>query len=125
MAELDFERPILELERKISELEKFSRDKSINLKGEISGFEDKLERLKREIYGSLTPWQKVQVSRHSDRPTLLDYKDMIMDDFIELHGDRIFGDDKALVAGLAKHPKLLGRHHQKPFHKTLDISQLK
>ncbi|MDP8252924.1 MAG: acetyl-CoA carboxylase carboxyltransferase subunit alpha [Candidatus Kaelpia aquatica] len=102
MAELDFERPILELERKISELKSFSQDKNINLSDEIGGFQEKLESLKREIYGALTPWQKVQVSRHSDRPTLLDYTSMIMDDFIELHGDRCFGDDKALITGLAK-----------------------
>ena len=102
MAELDFERPILELERKISELKGFSQDKNINLKDEISGFQDKLDSLKKDIYDALTPWQKVQVSRHSDRPTLLDYTDMIMDDFIELHGDRLFGDDKALITGLAR-----------------------
>ncbi len=102
MAELDFERPILELEKKISELQSFSQNKNINLGNEISGFQDKLECLKKDIYEALTPWQKVQVSRHSDRPTLLDYTNMIMDDFIELHGDRCFGDDKALITGLAR-----------------------
>jgi acetyl-CoA carboxylase carboxyl transferase subunit alpha len=102
MAELEFERPILELERKIAELKKFSFEKKIDLTEEINKFEEKLEQLKKEIYGNLTPWQKVQIARHTDRPTTLDYIQMIMSDFIELHGDRLFGDDKAIVTGLAK-----------------------
>lgn len=102
MAELEFERPILELERKIAELKKFSFEKKIDLTEEIAKFEEKLEQVKKEIYGNLTPWQKVQIARHTDRPTTLDYIQMIMSDFIELHGDRLFGDDKAIVTGLAK-----------------------
>jgi len=100
MAELEFEKPILELERKIADLKKFSFEKNINLSDEIDTFEQKLEQLKKEIYGNLTAWQKVQISRHTDRPTTLDYVEMIMRNFIELHGDRIFGDDKALITGL-------------------------
>ncbi len=102
MAELDFEKPILELERKIADLRKFSFDRKINLNDEINNFEQKLNNLKNEIYGKLTAWQKVQISRHSDRPTTLDYIEMIMTDFVQLHGDRLYGDDKAIVCGLAK-----------------------
>jgi len=102
MAELEFEKPILELERKIADLKKFSLEKKINLSDEIDTFERKLEQLKKEIYGNLTAWQKIQISRHTDRPTTLDYAGMIMKDFIELHGDRVFGDDKALITGLAE-----------------------
>lgn len=102
MAVLEFEKPILELERKIEELKRFSFDKKIDLSQEIKKFEERLEELKREIYGNLTPWQKVQLARHPDRPTTLDYIQMVMTDFIELHGDRLYGDDKAIVAGLAK-----------------------
>lgn len=102
MAELDFEKPVLELEKKISELKKFSFERKIDLKEEINKFEQKLENLKREVYGNLTPWQKVQIARHPDRPTTLDYVNIIMKDFIELHGERLSGDDKAILAGLAK-----------------------
>lgn len=102
MADLDFEKPILELERKIGELKKFSFDKKIELKDEIAKFEQKLDKLKRDVYSKLSPWQKVQIARHTDRPTTLDYIQMIMTDFIELHGDRLYGDDKAFITGLAK-----------------------
>lgn len=102
MAELDFEKPVLELERKISELKRFSLERKIDLQEEIKKFEQKLEELKKIIFGNLTPWQKVQIARHSERPTTLDYVRMTMKDFIELHGDRLFGDDKAIVTGLAK-----------------------
>lgn len=102
MAVLEFEKPILELERKIEELKKFSFEKKIDLTQEIEKFEERLHKLKQEIYGNLTPWQKVQLARHPDRPTTLDYIQMIMSDFIELHGDRLFGDDRAIVTGLAK-----------------------
>jgi len=115
MAVLDFEKPILELERKIAELKKFSLEKKIDLTQEIEKFEERLHKLKQEIYGNLTPWQKVQIARHPDRPTTLDYIQMIMSDFIELHGDRLFGDDKAIVTGLAKleGKKLVIVGHQK------------
>ncbi len=115
MAVLDFEKPILELERKIAELKKFSLEKKIDLAQEIEKFEERLYKLKQEIYGNLTPWQKVQLARHPDRPTTLDYIQMMMSDFIELHGDRLFGDDKAIVTGLAKleGKKLVIVGHQK------------
>ncbi len=98
----DFEKPIVELENKIKELEEFSQKKQVDLSLEIKDLEKKLTQLKKEIYSNLTAWQKVQIARHPQRPTTLDYIRMIMEDFIELHGDRLFGDDKAIVAGFAK-----------------------
>jgi len=99
---LEFEKPILELERKIAELKKFTSSENIDLRSEIERLHSKLDRLKHEIFENLTPWQRVQIARHPQRPYTLDYVDMIMTDFIELHGDRAFADDKALVCGLAK-----------------------
>ena len=98
---LDFERPIQELEKKISDMRDFSVGKSIELSGEIASLEQKLERLRSEIYSGLTRWQRVQLSRHPKRPHTLDYVNLIATDFIELHGDRGFADDKAMVGGLA------------------------
>ncbi|MFH1407217.1 MAG: acetyl-CoA carboxylase carboxyltransferase subunit alpha [Candidatus Omnitrophota bacterium] len=99
---LDFERPIVELERKIEDLRRFAAEKKIDLSGEISKLEDKLNNVKKEIFGKLTPWQKVQIARHPQRPYTLDYINLIMTDFLELHGDRYFGDDKAIISGFAK-----------------------
>lgn len=98
----DFEKPISELEDKIEELKKFSEEKKVELSGEIYNLEKKLRQLKKDVYSKLTPWQKVQISRHLNRPTTLDYISIIMEDFIPLCGDRLFGEDRALVAGLAK-----------------------
>ncbi|MBL7151347.1 MAG: acetyl-CoA carboxylase carboxyltransferase subunit alpha [Candidatus Omnitrophica bacterium] len=115
MAGLDFEKPIIELEKKIEELRNFVSDKSIDLSSEIKRLEVKLEHLKKETYGNLTAWQKVQLARNPKRPYTLDYINMLMTDFIELHGDRAFSDDKALVCGLAKldKEKLVVMGHQK------------
>lgn len=99
---LDFEKPIIELERKIDELRKLSSERKMNLSGEIRRLEEKLEKLKKEIYENLTPWQRVQIARHPKRPYTLDYINIITTDFIELHGDRNFSDDKAMIAGLTK-----------------------
>ena len=99
---LEFERPIIELEQRTLELKNFSEDKHLDLSSEIENLEKKLQVLKKEIYGSLTPWQRVQIARHPQRPYTLDYINMLMEDFIELHGDRLYGDDKALIAGLAE-----------------------
>ena len=98
---LDFERPILELEKKISDMKDFSVGEDIELSGEIKSMEKKLAKLRQEIYSGLSRWQKVQLSRHPKRPYTLDYIRMISSDFIELHGDRCYADDKALVGGLA------------------------
>ncbi|MFH1641198.1 MAG: acetyl-CoA carboxylase carboxyltransferase subunit alpha [Candidatus Omnitrophota bacterium] len=112
---LDFEKPIVELEKKIRELKGFVSDKKIDLSSEVKRLEEKLEHLKKDTYGNLTPWQKVQIARHPQRPYSLDYINMIMTDFIELHGDRSFADDKAIVAGLAKidNRKIMVIGHQK------------
>jgi len=99
---LDFEKPIIELEKKIQELKNFISSKKIDLSSEVKRLEEKLEHLKKDIYGNLTPWQRVQIARHPQRPYTLDYINMIMSDFIEVHGDRTFSDDKALIAGFAK-----------------------
>lgn len=102
MHRLDFEKPVIELEKKIQELRDFVSEKKINLSSEIGRLEEKLEHLKKDTYSSLSAWQKVQIARHPLRPYTLDYINMMMTDFVELHGDRIFADDKAIIAGLAK-----------------------
>ena len=99
---LDFEKPIIELERKITELKNFGQDKNIMLDPEIKKLEEKLEKMKVEIYSRLSVWQRVQIARHPDRPFTLDYIRMMTTDFLELHGDRQFADDLALVAGFAR-----------------------
>jgi acetyl-CoA carboxylase carboxyl transferase subunit alpha len=94
---LDFERPIIELEKKIEELKGLD-----GVEEEIARLEAQAEKLKKRIYSNLTRWQRVQLARHPRRPYPLDIIELITDDFIELHGDRRFGDDKAIVAGIAK-----------------------
>ncbi|TRZ95343.1 acetyl-CoA carboxylase carboxyltransferase subunit alpha [bacterium] len=115
MSGMDFEKPIIELEKKIQELKNFISAKKIDLSSEVKRLEDKLEYLKKDTYGNLTAWQKVQIARHPQRPYTLDYIKMIMSDFIELHGDRSFSDDKALVGGFAKldHQRIMVMGHQK------------
>ncbi|MFC1667477.1 acetyl-CoA carboxylase carboxyltransferase subunit alpha [Candidatus Omnitrophota bacterium] len=112
---LDFEKPILELELKIAELKSLAADGSIDLSEEIKTLEARLEKVRREIFESLGPWQKVQIARHPKRPYTIDYIHMVMVDFIELHGDRMFQDDKAIVGGFAKinGEKILVIGHQK------------
>lgn len=112
---LDFEKPILELERKIEELKVFTSGEQIDLSSEIKRLEEKLEKVKLEIFGNLTPWQRVQIARHPKRPYTLDYINIIMTDFVEIHGDRVFADDKAMVAGFARtdKEKVLVVGHQK------------
>ncbi|WCK55510.1 acetyl-CoA carboxylase carboxyl transferase subunit alpha [Aneurinibacillus sp. Ricciae_BoGa-3] len=102
MADLQFEKPLLELNAKIEELRKFTQEKHIDFSDEIVKLEARAKTLAEEIYGNLTPWQRVQLARHAERPTTLDLVREIFTDFIELHGDRVFGDDAAIVAGLAK-----------------------
>jgi acetyl-CoA carboxylase carboxyl transferase subunit alpha len=102
MAGLDFEKPIVELEKKIQELRNFISEKKIDLSPEVKKLEERLDHLKKDTYSNLTAWQKVQLARHPLRPYTLDYISMIMSDFMELHGDRLFSDDKAMICGLAK-----------------------
>jgi len=99
---LDFEKPIQELETKIEELRKLSDGSDIDLSQEIKRLNKKLKELKTEVYSNLNAWQKTQIARHPERPYTLDYISMIFEDFIELHGDRRFGDDPAVVAGIGK-----------------------
>ncbi|MSR77783.1 MAG: acetyl-CoA carboxylase carboxyltransferase subunit alpha [Candidatus Omnitrophica bacterium] len=98
---LAFERPLVELEKKIHELRQ-STENGIDLKGEIRSAEKKLEKALKDIYDHLTPWQRVQVARHPLRPYTLDYIQLLTRDFVELHGDRRYSDDRAIVAGFAK-----------------------
>ncbi|MBN6188009.1 acetyl-CoA carboxylase carboxyltransferase subunit alpha [Aneurinibacillus sp. BA2021] len=100
--ELSFEKPLLELNAKIAELRKFTEEKDIDFTDEIVKLEAKAKSLAQEIYGNLTPWQRVQLARHPERPTTLDLINALCTDFIELHGDRLYGDDAAIVAGIAK-----------------------
>jgi len=106
MAGLEFEKPILELEKKIQELKSFMAEKKIDLSSEIKKLEERLEHLKKDTYVNLSAWQKVQLARHPKRPYTLDYISMLMSEFVELHGDRLFGDDKAMVCGLARLDKI-------------------
>lgn len=96
----DFEKPVIELEKKIEELRKFSAEKEVDLSAEINNLEKKLKNLKKGIYSNLSPWQTIQIARHPRRPTTLDYINLIMKDFVLLCGDRLFGEDKALITGL-------------------------
>jgi acetyl-CoA carboxylase carboxyl transferase subunit alpha len=103
---LDFEKPIYELEKKISELRDLAHRsdpmENLELSHEIEALEVKLEKLSLEIYSKLSRWQRVQLARHPRRPCTLDYISLMTTDFIELHGDRNFADDKAIVGGFAK-----------------------
>jgi len=98
---LDFERPIVELQNKIDEMKQYASERAIDLSGEINALGEKLQEVERITFNSLSPWQKIQLARHPDRPYFLDYISRITTDFLELHGDRCFRDDAAIVGGLA------------------------
>lgn len=98
---LEFEKPIAELQKKISDMRDFSIGDKVDFSGEIASLEKKLDKLREEIFTNLSRWQRVQLSRHPKRPYTLDYIDLLADDFVELHGDRSFGDDRAMVGGFA------------------------
>ncbi|MCK4260890.1 MAG: acetyl-CoA carboxylase carboxyltransferase subunit alpha [Halanaerobiales bacterium] len=100
MTILDFERPINELEKKIEELKDFMNEQKLDLTEEIQRFEMRLEGVRDEIFHNLHPWQILQIARHPERPLTSDYVEMICDDFLELHGDRRFGDDQAIFGGI-------------------------
>jgi len=97
---LDFEKPIAELESKLEDMMQLADDSDVTVKSAVKALEKKLVELKKETFENLTGWQRVQLSRHPDRPYTLDYIYEITTDFIELHGDRNIGDDKAMVGGL-------------------------
>lgn len=97
---LDFERPIYDLEKKIDELKGFMLEQQIDLHAEIELLEKKLIKVSDSIYNDLHPWQILQIARHPERPLTSDYIQLICDDFLELHGDRYFGDDQAILGGI-------------------------
>jgi len=99
---LEFEKPLLELEKQIEELKRLGEERQLDVDGELQGLQGKLEGLRAEIYQNLTPMQRVMVARHPRRPYTLDYLSTIFTDFIELHGDRLFRDDPAIVGGWAR-----------------------
>jgi len=99
---LDFEQPIAELEAKIEELGHVTSDSSVNIQDEINRLQAKSRQLTTTIFSQLTPWQITQLARHPQRPYTLDYISMLCTDFNELHGDRMFGDDLAIVGGMAR-----------------------
>lgn len=101
VGELEFERPIIELKKKIAELESFMKEKGIDLSDEINSLEERLSSLQSDTYENMSPWDRVLVARHPERPTTLDYISYLFTDFIELHGDRLFGEDEAIVSGVA------------------------
>jgi len=99
---LDFEKPLFELENRIAELKQYAGEKRIDLAAEINIMENRLRELKKEIYENLTPWQRTQLARHPERPNALDYCKLLFTDFIQLCGDRCYGEDPALVGGIAR-----------------------
>jgi len=103
---LDFEKPILELQRRLQDLKDHSDEHELDFDSEVEAMENKIRETRRAIYDNLTAWQRVQLARHIQRPFAFDYLSRCFTDWIELHGDRMFGDDKAMPCGLAK----LGHH---------------
>ncbi|WP_338750629.1 acetyl-CoA carboxylase carboxyl transferase subunit alpha [Bacillus sp. FJAT-52991] len=103
MIGLEFEKPVLELKEKIAELKEFTSTSDVDLTEEIEKLEERLRKLEKDIYESMRPWDRVQMARHPERPTTLDYIAHLFTDFMELHGDRLFGDDAAIVGGVAKY----------------------
>ncbi len=99
---LDFEKPLVELEEKLSEMRSLNEETQDDLSNEINALEERVEKLRTSIYRNLTRWQRVQIARHPERPYTLDYIEALTEDFVELHGDRRFGDDRSIVGGLAE-----------------------
>jgi acetyl-CoA carboxylase carboxyl transferase subunit alpha len=99
---LDFEKPIADLERKLEDLRNSSNGQNLDLNSEVQKMEEKIEELKKEIYRGLSAWQRVQIARHIARPFALDYIRDAFTDFVELHGDRLYGDDLAMPGGFAR-----------------------
>lgn len=100
--ELEFEKPIIELKQKIVELKEFTKNTDVDLTKEIEKLELRLSKLEKDVYENIKPWDRVQIARHPNRPTTLDYISLLFTDFLECHGDRVFGDDEAIVGGIAK-----------------------
>lgn len=102
MYQLDFEKQITDLEEKIEELRHMSSSSGVNIIEEITNLQSKVDKMLKVTYGKLTPWQKVQVARHPERPHFLDYTKELIEDFIEMSGDRCFGEDAAIIGGLGR-----------------------
>src|SRR6476619_3045570 len=98
---LDFEKPIVELQRRLQEIRDHSDEHALDFDAEVEAMEAKIETTRREIYGNLNAWQRVQIARHTQRPFALDYVERCFSNWNELHGDRLFGDDKAMPCGIA------------------------
>ena len=103
---LDFEKPIVELQRRLQEIRDHSDEHAVDFDAEVEAMEAKIETTRREIYDNLNAWQRVQIARHTQRPFALDYVERCFTNWNELHGDRLFGDDKAMPCGIA----MLGQH---------------
>ncbi|MFD2912610.1 acetyl-CoA carboxylase carboxyl transferase subunit alpha [Jeotgalibacillus terrae] len=101
--ELEFEKPLNQLREKINELKAFTADSEVDLSEEISKLEERLIRLEADIYSNIKPWDRVQLARHPERPTALEYIEELFEDFMEMHGDRLYGDDHAIVGGIASY----------------------
>lgn len=99
---LEFEKPIIELENKITEFNNFAKENNVDLDNEIDILYKKLETMKKEVYEKLNPSEKVKIARLQERPTSLDYINKLISDFIEFHGDRLYGDDSSIVGGIGK-----------------------
>ena len=99
---LEFEKPLIELEREIDNLKRFSKGRPIQFNEQLKDLEEKLHRLQKEIFSSLSGWQITQMARHIDRPKTSHYIQWMFDNFVELHGDRTYGDDPAILGGMAK-----------------------
>lgn len=97
---MGFEEPLIQLRKKIDELKEYTATADVDLSSEIESLEERLASLENDIYENMKPWDRVQVARHPERPTTLDYIPLIFNDFIELHGDRSYGDDEAIVGGI-------------------------
>lgn len=99
---LEFEKPIEEIDKKIEEMEAHAESENLDMSAEIAALKERSAKLEKDLYGNLTRWQKVQVARHPQRPYTMDYIDLMLTDFVELHGDRQYRDDPAIVGGPAR-----------------------
>lgn len=99
---MEFEKPVVELRKKITELKEFTKNADVDLTSEIQKLEARLEKLEKDVYENIKPWDRVQIARHPNRPTTLEYISYIFKDFFEVHGDRLYGDDEAIVGGIAR-----------------------
>ncbi|MGD7021432.1 acetyl-CoA carboxylase carboxyl transferase subunit alpha [Rossellomorea vietnamensis] len=102
VSEMEFEKPVIQLRNKIAELKEFTQKSEVDLSSEIDKLEKRLEKLENDLYENMKPWERVQVARHQNRPTTLDYISLLFTKFHEMHGDRLYGEDEAIVAGIAK-----------------------